>query len=252
MACSNIMVRGVPSPSSSHISGRLHHYIIFIKTWHLFLLYLWLIRIPPLIPGPYALLFPPSHNRQGYCLSLLCHWNIKNWLHVNLLGHTVVTACDVLPNLPQPCIRHPLAYGGVGGGGGCTSIFHSGTKASGHKSVVPPNYEGSPAPAVCGVVRTMTKIQRSGYTIPHIRRTSQRYWCQTPPVPTGLITIPISSALSGSSGQQWRVTVVNTQHNDKVFEGIHILKDLITFPELRSYGYPGSIGGIGGISNIGG
>ena len=42
-------------------------------------------------------------------------------------------------------------------------------------------------------------------------------------------------------------TVVRGQHPAKVIEVIHLIKDLVNYPELLPCGYPGDyLGGIGG------
>ena len=104
---------GVPYPISGHIEVRIHHYIIFINTGSLFLIHLQLVRPPPLILEPYTLLLPPAHYCWGSWPPLICHFNVKNWPHINVLGHTVLKAGDVLPNSPYPCVLQHLTNGGV-------------------------------------------------------------------------------------------------------------------------------------------
>ena len=113
VTCSTFMGGGVPSPISGHRAVRLHQYIIFIKTRHLFLPHLQLARPPPLIPELYALMLPPAHNCWVAWPPLFCHLNVKNRPHSNILGHTVVTAGDVLPNHPQNHVCQCLTNGGV-------------------------------------------------------------------------------------------------------------------------------------------
>ena len=77
VACLYIMGDGVPSLISVHRSVMLCHYRIFRNTRRLLFIYIWLVYPPPLIPEPYALLVPPSHDCQGPWPPLLRHSNVK-------------------------------------------------------------------------------------------------------------------------------------------------------------------------------
>ena len=102
VACSNIMGGFVPSLISVHIAVRLRRYIIFRNTSHLFPLHLKLVRPPPFVPKPYALMFSPAHDCQRSWLPPFHHLNVKNRPCNNVMGHTVVSEGDVLPNCPHP------------------------------------------------------------------------------------------------------------------------------------------------------
>ena len=183
------MSGGFTSLRSVHRSVRLRHYIIFSKTRRLLPIHLKLFRPPTLVTKPYALLFPPVYDLRGSWPPLLCNHNVKNMLYINVMVHTVVTAGDVLPNIPKPCVHQILTNGGG------TTIFHSVTEASIYKSAAPPNYTGSPMNSVFRVLRPMNQIIKSGQTGPLTCRTSQRSWCYPPPIPTYSRTVVVSSVL---------------------------------------------------------
>ena len=113
VACSNPMDGGFPSRSIGHRAVRLHPYIIFRVTRHLFLLHPQLVCSPLLIHEPYAPLLPPDHDRQVSWPPLPCHFIFKNRLRRNVMGHNVVAVGDVTPNLPHPRVRQCLTNGGV-------------------------------------------------------------------------------------------------------------------------------------------
>ena len=109
--CSNVMGCGVPYPRSGHRSVRLHHYIIFRKTRHLFLLHLQLVCTSPLISEQYVLLLPSLYDIWGAFTPLLLHFNVRNRPHITVLVHTVVTLVGVLPNWPNTWVCHRLSNG---------------------------------------------------------------------------------------------------------------------------------------------
>ena len=104
---------GIPALRSGHRLIRLRHYITFRKTNNLLTLDILLVRPPPLITKPYALLLPISHDCRGYWPPLLCHHNVQNCPYRNVLGHNVATAGGVIPNSTHPRVCYHLSKGGV-------------------------------------------------------------------------------------------------------------------------------------------
>ena len=103
---------GFPTLRRGYNAVRIHHNIIFIKTRRLLPLHLQLVRPRTLILEQYALMFSPEHGLRGACKTLLHYSKFKDWPRINVLGHTVVTAGDVLPNCLQHRIRQHLTNGG--------------------------------------------------------------------------------------------------------------------------------------------
>ena len=206
---------GVTAPISGYRSVRLYYYIIFIRPSCSFPLNLWLVCSSFLMPNPDAFLFPPVYDIWGSWPPLLCHRNDKNRPCRNVLGHTVVTVGNILPNHTHIHVHQHLTKWGGGEGG--TPIVRSGTKSSGKKSISLPNYTGSPTPPECGPLWPTTPIWKVWKTGPPPPRTSQRSWCQTPLTPTVRITFPISLALHGG---YWHWQATHCHQNKAPDQGI--------------------------------
>ena len=110
MSCSNLVRGSVPTLSSGHREVRICRYIIFRKSGNLLQFRILLVRPVPLIPKPYALLFPQHMiPRDPGCLSsaiaMSKNFRIENYWNT-LLWRRVV--CSPIIPSPTPSSVSPM------------------------------------------------------------------------------------------------------------------------------------------------